>query len=182
MLGIGVHIRGSKSISTTDLVLYQTNFSNGGALPDGWSVTGESEDETPSDWIVDNDNTYFENSSGYSGASGGHKLVVTDVGWNPLGYATTPAFSTTGKENIRLLFGNICVSTGVWPEYQINGGAWVAIGGGEISNATWTLTTINNIEAIANQTSVKIRFYREMGFSNNYASIDDVKVLGDLTI
>lgn len=169
--------------ATTDIVLYQTNFSNGGALPDGWEVTGQSEDpEFPSDFIIDNDDTYLPNSSGYNGASGGYKLVCTDAGWDALGYVTyETGFSTLGKENIRLLFGNICISTGFWPEYSIDSGAWVQIGGGEINNATWTLTEIS-IAALANQTNVRIRFYRDIQSGGNYAAMDDVKILADLIL
>lgn len=164
--------------TSTDIVLYQTSFSNEGALPDGWDVTDNV------DWIVDNDNTYFENSSGYIGASGGYKVVNTDMlnGVSPTYLYQTAGVSTIGKENIRLIFGTISNVLGAIPQYSADGGAWTDLTGGEITYTEWTQYTTTTLAEIENKANVKFRFKYEMQGLGQYVAIDDVKILGDLII
>lgn len=167
---------------TTDIVIYETSFSNGGVLPDGWII----EDEGSGEVIIDNNADYFPNSSGYSGASGGYKVVFTDQGLTGQAYLVyETGVSTLGKENIRLSFGNISADGGIgsWPEYSIDGGAWTALTGGEITSPTWdeftTQGDIGPFTDMANKANVRFRFRFVLQFTGGCA-IDDVKILADL--
>lgn len=179
MLGLGLSVnKGGAPRQLFDIILYQTNFSNGGALPDGWTVSH------PDDWVVDNNSDYFPNSSGYAGASGGYKLVclATANDWPYIATYQT-GFSTIGKNNIRVSIGTIVESDGygIMVEYSLNGSDWVNCFGGTLGAESWGLSsTTPAVAALSNQANVKIRAYYVDDFIGFKMAIDDVKILGDL--
>lgn len=177
MLGLGLGINKSSAIGTTNLVLYQTSFSNGGALPAGITVSDSV------DVIIDNNADYVSNSSGYVGASGGYKIVFTDF-FNGDAYAsfTISGIATIGKENLRLSFGCVdIVSSEVGAvEYSLNGVDWVAVGGVAFGGDPWSLRTVTLPEACENVANLRLRWIWQQGGFGDYKGFDDVKLLGDL--
>lgn len=175
MLGLGLGINKKSFTPTKDLVLFSTSFPNS-SLPSGITVTDSV------DVAIDNDETYTTNSSGYTGASGGYKIVFTDqINGDPSASFTISGIVTTGKENIRLSFGcvDIVSSESGVVEYSLNGIDWVVLAV-VFGDATWSLRTITLPGACENVANLRLRWsWAQSGLGENKA-IDDIEVIGDL--
>lgn len=162
-------------------VIYTQNFDASSQLPAGWYAS-------PNSWTID---TTGNASTGYTGATGAHNVVIKDttarIGNDTL---ITAAISTVGYNSITIewaaRFSKHFADSGsvVSLYWSVNGTSWTPVTYTENSNnSTWALengaTPIALPAAAAGQASLQLMWVADIHFtpSGTYR-IDDLAVSG----